>query len=72
MKAPFVGKNSKKFPDGAEVSQTYPLFHPSPAPQFGMYSNGCGVPDWTYTGVKHWEKICCNKGVLEECKTNLG
>merc|ERR1719350_1892676 len=37
VKAPFVGKNSKKFPDGAE---------------FGMYSNACGVPEWTYTGVK--------------------
>ena len=25
--------------------------------QFGMYSNGCGVSDWTYTGVKHHEKV---------------
>ena len=25
--------------------------------QFGMYSNGCGVSDWTYTGVKHYEKV---------------
>ena len=22
-----------------------------------MYSNGCGVPDWTYTGAKHHERV---------------
>ena len=26
-------------------------------PQFGMYSNACGVSEWTYTGVKHYEKV---------------
>jgi len=57
VKAPFVGKNSKKFPDGIE---------------FGMYSNGCGVSDWTYTGVKHYEKVCCSRGEYEDCGANLG
>ena len=40
-------------------------------PQFGMYANACGVAEWTYTGVKHFEKVCCNKGDYEDCKTNL-
>merc|ERR1711981_1000527 len=57
VKAPFVGKNSKKFPDGIE---------------FGMYSNACGVSEWTYTGVKHYEKVCCSRGEYEDCGTNLG
>merc|ERR1712037_211957 len=57
VKAPFVGKNSKKFPDGIE---------------FGMYSNACGVSEWTYTGVKHYEKVCCSRGEYEDCGANLG
>jgi len=56
VKSPFVGKHSKKFPNGAE---------------FGMYSNACGVAEWTYTGVKHFERVCCKKGIHEDCKTNL-
>ena len=90
MKAPFVGKNSKKFPDGIEVvlllvlccivfpqfdgivvvfynRYNIPMYFPSLTmsfntitnvfPQFGMYSNACGVSEWTYTGVKHYEKV---------------
>merc|ERR1712059_20039 len=59
VNAPFVGKNSKKFPDGAE---------------FGMYSNACGDPGWTYCDQKHPEKVCCNKGNYEDCEseTQLG
>ena len=95
MKAPFVGKNSKKFPDGIEVVLHFvfmyipsltelglscnfahlfqynrynmPMHFPSLTmsfntlinvfPQFGMYSNACGVSEWTYTGVKHYEKV---------------
>ena len=39
-------------------------------PQFGMYANACGVAEWTYTGVKHFEKVCCAKGI-HDCKTKL-
>jgi len=55
VNAPFVGKNSKKFPEGAE---------------FGMYSNACGDPEWTYCDQKHEEKVCCNKGVYEDCTSD--
>merc|ERR1712080_657710 len=53
VKAPFVGKKSKKFPDGAE---------------FGMYSNACGDVKWTYSNQKHGERVCCKQGVYQDCE----
>merc|ERR1719201_1886926 len=43
-KTPFVGKNSKKFPNGLE---------------FGMYSNSCGNKLWDWAGRIHHEIVCC-------------
>ena len=34
----------------------------STLPQFGMYSNACGVAEWTYTEMKHEERVCCSRG----------
>eukprot|EP00090_Calanus_glacialis_P023687 TRINITY_DN366_c0_g1_i1.p1 TRINITY_DN366_c0_g1~~TRINITY_DN366_c0_g1_i1.p1 ORF type:complete len:197 (+),score=44.23 TRINITY_DN366_c0_g1_i1:32-592(+) len=52
VKAPFVGPKSKKFPKGLE---------------FGMYSNACGAKDWTATGLRHGEKVCCKNGKYLVC-----
>jgi len=41
-KTPFVGKNSKKFPNGLE---------------FGMYSNSCGNKLWDWAGRIHHEIV---------------
>merc|ERR1712240_153343 len=52
LHAPFVGKNSKKFPEGVE---------------FGFYTNACGHEKWTYVGRKHDEKVCCAAAQYQEC-----
>jgi len=51
-KTPFVGKNSKKFPNGLE---------------FGMYSNSCGNKLWDWAGRIHHEIVCCAKGLHTPC-----
>jgi len=52
IKAPFVGRKSRKFPNGLK---------------FGMFSNSCGNPLWTFAGVKHLETVCCWRGKLADC-----
>merc|ERR1712059_148269 len=43
-KAPFVGRRSRKFPNGVE---------------FGLFSNSCNDSAWHYTGWKHQDRVCC-------------
>jgi len=52
VKAPFVGRRSKKFPKGLQI---------------GMYSNACGTAKWEDTKDRHQERICCAKGRHVEC-----
>merc|ERR1712110_589493 len=52
VKAPFVGRRSKKFPKGLQI---------------GMYSNACGTDKWEDTKDRHPERICCAKGRHAEC-----
>jgi len=52
VKAPFVGRRSKKFPNGLQI---------------GMYTNSCGSDKWVDTLDRHPERICCAKGRHTEC-----
>merc|ERR1712227_1057905 len=44
VKAPFVGKRSKKFPEGLNI---------------GMFSNACGDKTWTNSENDYGDRICC-------------
>merc|ERR1711982_1681 len=52
VKAPFVGKKSRKFPKGLQI---------------GMYTNSCGSDTWLDTKDRHPQRICCSKGKLADC-----
>merc|ERR1712018_107462 len=52
VKAPFVGKKSRKFPKGLQI---------------GMYTNSCGSDAWLDTQDRHPQRICCSKGKLADC-----
>jgi len=56
MKTPFVGRHSRKFPNGLE---------------FGMFTNACGATGWTWTGRTHNERVCCRKGRGAKCPKDI-
>ena len=54
VKAPFVGvPKSRKFKKGLNIA---------------MYSNSCGMADWTETGRVHRERVCCSRGRFTQCQ----
>ena len=69
VKAPFVGRRSKKFPKGLQVCNSSFMKYDQALifPQIGMYSNACGTDKWEDTKDRHPERICCAKGRHTEC-----
>jgi len=53
VKAPFVGKRSKKFPEGLNI---------------GMFSNACGDKTWTNSENDYGDRICCRAGKYYACQ----
>jgi len=56
MKTPFVGRHSRKFPNGLE---------------FGMFTNACGEAGWSWSGRTHSERVCCRKGRGATCPKDI-
>lgn len=56
VKTPFVGKHSRKFPDGLE---------------FGMFTNACGGSGWEWAGRTHPERVCCRRGRGAACPEGI-
>jgi len=56
VKTPFVGRHSRKFPNGLE---------------FGMFTNACGEAGWSWSGRTHSERVCCRKGRGAKCPKDI-